>query len=104
MNEIILKEATLMVLPTEEEIAALRAKYGGRRAGRKIVVLALSADCPLILQPGSVFSKVKDFALSLGYTDGGNVIGQYLKKSNGAPATVRGVTFQYLTDYQNGNP
>ena len=102
---------TLRELPksqplTAEERAALRARFPNRHDGRKVVVLAVATDDYGVekifpLSVGDVFPSVSDAARFIGL--GSSVpLHLVLKNAKGAPARVRGVTFQYLPDFQKG--
>lgn len=102
---------TLRELPksqplTTEELAALRERFVNRRAGRKVIVLAVATDDYGVeklfpFSAGDVFSSVADASRRIGHASS-VPLHMTLKAAHGAPATVRGVTFQYLTDYQKG--
>ena len=102
---------TLRELPksqplTTEERAALRARFPNRHDGRKVVVLAVATDEYGVekifpFSAGDVFPSVTDAARRIGLAVS-VPLHLALKNTHGAPATVRGVTFQYLTDYQKG--
>ena len=106
MNEIILNEVPKAPPLSPEERAALRAKFPSRYDGRKVVVLRVATDEYGVekvfpFSSGDVFPSVTEASRRIGL--GAPVpLHNALKKANGAPATVRGVTFQYLTDYQKG--
>jgi hypothetical protein len=101
MNEIILNEVLKPLPLTADQKTALAAHFPSRRMGRKMVVLLVEPGSPFKIEPGNVFPTLASLAIAMGLNDSVPLC-QYLRLTNGAPAKLRGVTFQYLTDYQKG--
>ena len=98
---LVLKEAAPVRAFSVEEQAALRAKFPSRQAGRKVVVLSIEPTSLFQITSGDVFHTLKALAAAMGLATAAALC-SYLRLARGAPAKLRGVTFQYLTDYQKG--
>ena len=98
---LVLKEAAPVRAFSVEEQAALRTKFPSGAHGRKAVVLLIEPGSPFQIEPGNIFPTLKALAAAMGLTSA-TARNSYLRHSSGAPAKLRGVTFQYLTDYQKG--
>jgi hypothetical protein len=85
----------------EEQVAVAATRFPRGRQSRPVLILAIKEGSPFRLQAGDVFPSITAIAKRLGLLSTPPVH-TALKNANGAPATLRGVTCQYLNDYQKG--
>ena len=106
MNDIlVLNELPKLPPITEAERAALDARFPSRKQGRKLVVLSIAlgdyGENVFPFKVGDVFPSVTEAARRIGHRTP-VPLHTALRFANGAPAKLRGVTFQYLDVYQKG--
>jgi|HubBroStandDraft_3_1064219.scaffolds.fasta_scaffold136527_1 hypothetical protein len=105
MSELILNEV-VAVAPTEAQLKQAAALIRKGPVGRKIVVLRVSANNPFQIKAGDVFQNSRAAATAVGVSENTVFMAlRYQRKWKSLTfATVRGVTFQFLSDYQADQP
>jgi len=83
-----------VLLPSAEKLL----KYKPQREDRRVVVVAVETDSQFLHKPRDVFRTASAAAKSIGLTASG--LWSALHDVPGAPATVRGITFQYFDDFK----
>lgn len=93
-----LKFRTILPADVLSPSAEKLLKYKPQREDRRVVVVAVESNSPFLHKPRDVFRTAAAASKSIGLSTSG--LWAALHDVPGAPATVRGITFQYFDDFK----